>query len=148
MSNKFIGLAYWSVATKNGAWLKLAAEVLRPLDTESMAEVRSDENSLQIFIGNPKEVFEMRVFDGKGRGVVRQCSSAATFIVCLVAMRKTLGDISIRTDSTEEVPRRIFQGHPLYADDWPRVKQVAEALGLMADEAFYVRHQAVLGNVF
>ena len=90
----------------------------------------------------------MLIADGKGRGVVRASESAPLFVVCLVALRKVLGDISVVTESQETVPTLPRQVYPLYADSWLRVLPVAQELGLATGAAFTARHTAVLNNMF
>lgn len=149
-NNKFVGVAYWSVATQVADWLARAADVLMPLERAGIAVLAYDclpgGNQLTVTFG--EERHQMLVTDGKGRGVVRASEAAAMFVVCLVALRKALGDISVVTDSQETVPALPRQNYPLYADSWQRVLPVAQELGLATGAAFTARHNAVLNNVF
>ncbi|WP_126448177.1 hypothetical protein [Sulfuricystis multivorans] len=149
-NNKFVGIAYWSVATQATDWLARAADVLRPLEKAGIAVLEYDcfpaGNQLTVTFGDERH--HMLVTNGKGRGVVRASEAAAEFVVCLVALRKALGDISVVTDSQETVPTLPRQNYPLYADSWQRVLPVAQELGLATGAAFTARHNAVLNNVF
>jgi len=79
---------------------------------------------------------------------VRESESASRFVVCLIAVRKALGDISVVTDSQENVPTLPRQSYPLYAEDWQRVLPIAQELGLATGEAFVARHSAVFNHLF
>ncbi len=149
-TNKFVGVAYWSVTTSIENWLALAADVLMPVEKAGIAVVEYDcwpyGNQLSVQFG--EERHQMLIADGKGRGVVRASESAPLFVVCLVALRKVLGDISVVTESQETVPTLPRQAYPLYADSWLRVLPVAQELGLATGAAFTARHSAVLNNMF
>ena len=149
-TNKFVGVAYWSVTTSIENWLALAADVLMPVEKAGIAVVEYDcwpyGNQLSVQFG--EERHQMLIADGKGRGVVRASESAPLFVVCLVALRKVLGDISVVTESQETVPTLPRQVYPLYADSWLRVLPVAQELGLATGAAFTARHTAVLNNMF
>ena len=149
-TNKFVGVAYWSVTTSIENWLALAADVLMPVEKAGIAVVEYDcwpyGNQLSVQFG--EERHQMLIADGKGRGVVRASESAPLFVVCLVALRKVLGDISVVTESQETVPTLPRQAYPLYADSWLRVLPVAQELGLATGAAFTARHTAVLNNMF
>lgn len=149
-TNKFVGVAYWSVTTSVADWLASAVNVLMPVERAGLAvigyECLPSGNQLSVRFG--EERHQMLIAEGKGRGVVRATESAALFVVCLVALRKALGDMSVVTESQETVPTLPRQSYPLFADTWQRVLPVAQELGLATDAAFAARHTAVLNNVF
>ena len=149
-TNKFVGIAYWSVTTSVADWLARALDLLMPLERAGIAVLSFDclpvGNQLSVQFG--EERHQMLIADGKGRGVVRASESAPQFVVCLVALRKVLGDISVVTESQETVPTLPRQAYPLYADSWLRVLPVAQELGLATGAAFTARHTAVLNNMF
>lgn len=149
-SNRFVGIAYWSVATAVTDWLARALEVLMPVERAGLAVLTYDclpgGDQLTVTFGDERH--QMLINDGKGRGVVRASDSAAAFVVCLVALRKELGEISVVTDSQETVPSLPRQSNPLYADCWLRVLPVAQVLGLVSGAGFTARHASVLGNMF
>ena len=149
-NNKFVGVAYWSVTTLVGDWLAKAVDVLMPVERAGLAVLTYDclpgGNQLSIMFGDERH--QMLVNEGKGRGVVRASASATMFVVCLLALRKALGDISVVTDSQETVPTLPRQNYPLYAESWLRVLPVAQELGLATGAAFTATHKAVLNNVF
>lgn len=149
-TNKFVGIAYWSVATSVALWLAKAQDVLKPLEETGLAVLGYDclpgGDQLTVQFGNERH--QMLVADGKGRGVVRASDSAPLFVVCLVALRKALGDISVVTDSQETVPTLPRQNYPMFGESWNRVQPVAEALGLATGAAFTARHSSVLNNMF
>ena len=148
--NKFVGVAYWSVTTQVADWLAKAIDVLMPVEKAGLAVLTYDclpgGNQLSITFGDERH--QMLVNDGKGRGVVRASASATMFVVCLLALRKALGDISVVTDSQETIPTLPRQNFPLYADNWQRVLPVAQELGLATGAAFTTTHITVLDNVF
>ena len=149
-NNKFVGVAYWSVTTQVADWLAKAIDVLMPVEKAGLAVLTYDclpgGNQLSITFGDERH--QMLVNDGKGRGVVRASASATMFVVCLLALRKALGDISVVTDSQETIPTLPRQNFPLYADNWQRVLPVAQELGLATGAAFTTTHKTVLDNVF
>ena len=149
-TNKFVGVAYWSVTTSVPDWLARALDALMPVERAGLAVLGYDclpgGNQLSVQFG--EERHQMLINGGTGRGVVRSSESAPMFVVCLVALRKVLGDISVVTESQETVPTLPRQNYPLYADSWQRVLPVAQELGLAAGAAFTARHTAVLNNVF
>ena len=149
-NNKFVGVAYWSVTTQVGDWLATAVDVLMPVGRAGLSVLTYDclpgGNQLSIMFGDERH--QMLVNEGKGRGVVRASASATMFVVCLLALRKALGDISVVTDSQETVPTLPRQNYPLYAESWLRVLPVAQELGLATGAAFTATHKAVLNNVF
>ena len=148
--NKFVGVAYWSVTTQVADWLAKAIDVLMPVEKAGLAVLTYDclpgGNQLSITFGDERH--QMLVNDGKGRGVVRASASATMFVVCLLALRKALGDISVVTDSQETIPTLPRQNFPLYTDNWQRVLPVAQELGLATGAAFTTTHKTVLDNVF
>ena len=148
--NKFVGVAYWSVTTQVADWLAKAIDVLMPVEKAGLAVLTYDclpgGNQLSITFGDERH--QMLVNDGKGRGVVRASPSATMCVVCLLALRKALGDISVVTDSQETIPTLPRQNFPLYADNWQRVLPVAQELGLATGAAFTTTHKTVLDNVF
>lgn len=149
-TNKFVGVAYWSVTTSVADWLARALDVLKPVERAGLAVLGYDclPGGDQLSVQFGEERHQMLVADGKGRGVVRSTESAAMFVVCLVALRKALGDISVVTESQETVPTLPRQAYPLYAGTWLRVLPVAQELGLATGADFTVRHNAVLSNMF
>ena len=149
-TNKFVGIAYWSVTTGVADWLAKALDVLMPVEKAGLAVLAFDclpgGNQLSIQFGDERYV--MPVNEGKGRGVVRPSPSATKFVVCLLALRQALGDISVVTDSQATIRTLTRQNDPLYADTWERVLPVAQELGLATGEAFTASHKAVLNNMF
>lgn len=149
-NNKFVGVAYWSVTTQVADWLAKALDVLMPLERAGLAVLTyaclPGGNQLSIMFGDERH--QMLVNEGKGRGVVRASASATMFVVCLLALRKAMGDISVVTDSQETVTTLPRQNYPLYAESWLRVLPVAQELGLATGAAFTATHKAVLNNVF
>ena len=148
--NKFVGVAYWNVATQVKLWLGKAQEVLMPLEQNGLAVVAYDclPGGDQLSVTFGEERHQMLITDGKGRGVVRTSESAPLFVVCLVALRKAVGDITVVTDSQETVPTLPRQNYPLFGQCWHRVQPVAETLGLATGTAFMQRHSSVLKNMF
>ena len=149
-TNKFVGIAYWTVTTSVANWLALAVDVLMPVEKAGIAEIGYDclpaGDQLSVKFGDERH--QMLVVGGKGRGVVRPSEFAPLFVVCLVALRKALGDISVVTESQETIPTLPRQAYPLYADAWLRVLPVAQELGLATGAAFTARHTAVMSNMF
>lgn len=146
----FMGIAYWTVSTTVTDWLAKAVDVLMPVERSGLAvlsyECLPGGNQLTVQFGDERH--QMLVADGKGRGVVRVSESAALFVVCLVALRKALGDISVVTESRETVPTLPRQNYPIYTDIWPRVLPVAQGLGLASDASFTARNMLLLNNLF
>lgn len=149
-TNKFVGIAYWSVTSKVTLWLAKAQDVLLPLEKAGIAVLGYDclPGGDQLTIQFGDERHQMFITDGKGRGVVRASESAPMFVVCLLALRKALGDISVVTDSQETVPTIPRQTYPLYAGSWQRVLPVAQELGLATGASFFANHKTVLNNMF
>lgn len=148
--NKFVGVAYWSVTTSVTNWLAKAIDVLMPVEKAGLAVLEYDclpgGDQLSIVFGDERH--QMLVNGGKGRGVVRTSVSATMFVVCLLALKKALGDISVVTDSQETIPTLPRQNYPLYGDSWLRVLPVAQELGLATGAAFTANHKTVLNNMF
>ena len=74
--------------------------------------------------------------------------NAGLFVVCLMALRKAVGDISVVTDSQEEVPTIPRQSFPLFEHDWPRIQEVGGSLSMVASGAFASRYAPVLDRLF
>lgn len=148
--NKFVGVAYWTLSTLTKDWLSQALKVLSVLETAGLATMLYDclpaGDQMTVVIGDDQ--FLLLVNNGQGRGVVRASPSASCFILCLVALRKALGDITVVTDSQQTVPTLPRQSDPLYSSDWLRIQPVAQQLGLICDDAFITRHTSVFTNVF
>jgi len=148
--NKFVGVAYWTLSTPREDWLAEALKVLRVLEMAGLATVvyhgLPAGDQMTVVFGD--EQFTLLVNNRQGRGVVRASPSAGCFVLCLVALRKALGDISVVTDSQQTVSARPRQSDPLYSSDWLRIAPVAQQLGLICDDAFVARHSSVFTNVF
>ena len=57
-------------------------------------------------------------------------------------------NISVVTDSQEEVPMKPKQSFSLYEHDWLRILPVAQSLSMVASQEFYSRNAAVLNRLF
>ena len=149
-TNKFIGVAYWTVSTTLSDWATKAAKILQPLHQDGLASINLDQlpAGSQITVRFGEEKHQMIINDGKGRGTVRSCVSAGQFVVCLVALRMQLGDITLVTDSQDPVPTLLRESYPLYAESWQRVHPVAQSLGLTTSEGFKVRNASIFNQVF
>lgn len=149
-NNKFVGIAYWSVSDVDADWLVQAHKTLMPLETAGIAVLGYDclpgGDQLSVQFGD--EHHKMLITDGQGRGVVRMSRSAMMFVVCLLAIKRAVGYMSVVTDSQDEVPIRLRSNHPLFNDDWAQIVPIAQQLGLVSDESFMTTHAAVLNNVF
>ena len=149
-ANKFVGVAYWTVNTSVPDWLGRAAAFLTVLEGKGLAVVTFDclpaGDQMTVSFGNDQ--CQMLVNKGQGRGVVRESLSSGCFVLCLVALRKVMGDIEVVTDAQLPVATLPRQSDPLYAADWLRILQVAQELGLVRGEAFMARHASVFANVF
>ena len=118
--SKFRGVAYWSVATTKGNWLNLAMEALKPIENHQIGLALISE-----------EVINLSFPDGE-----------------IHSLRKAVGDISVVTDSQEEVPMKPKQSFSLYEHDWLRILPVAQSLSMVASQEFYSRNAAVLNRLF
>lgn len=149
-SNKFLGVAYWTVTTAVADWLQKATAILAVLEQAGLAVVTFDSlpagNQMTVRFGSDQ--WSMMVNEGQGRGKVHVCPSSGCFVICLVALRKALGDLSVVTDAQAPVAARPQQSDPLYASDWLRNLKVAQELGLVRGEAFVARHATVFANMF
>ena len=148
--NRFVGIAYWSVDTNVSTYLQKAYEVLLPLQDAALAQVeyKAVPAGEQLEVSFEEEKLLLILFEGKGRGAVHCSPYATAFVVCLIALRKHIGDISVVTDSQEDVPTTPRQNHPLFVDDWLRVLPVAQELGLVKSGAFAARHAGIFNNLF
>lgn len=145
--SKFRGVAYWSVATTKGNWLNLAMEALKPIENHQIGLVLISEEVINLSFPDG-EIHSLKVTGGAGRGTVRQSPNAGVLILCLTALRKAVGDISVVTDSQEEVPMKPKQSFSLYEHDWLRILPVAQSLSMVASQEFYSRNAAVLNRLF
>ena len=148
--SKFTGVAYWSVSSEKTDWLGRAAVFLTVLEGKKLAAIEFDclPAGDWLTIRFDKDEFNMLVTKGQGRGVVRESPSAGLFVLCLLFLKRAMGDLSVVTDSQELVATRPKPSDPLYASDWLRCLPVAQELGLVTGEAFIARHNAVLSHVF
>lgn len=148
--NKFVGIAYWTLASASATWLGRAVEVLQPLEDAGLAVVTYDCDAVgdHLVVTFGDERHQMLANEGKGRGVVRASDTAAMFVVCLVALRRALGDLKVVTDSQEDVPPIPRQTDPLFGAAWQRVLPIAQQLGLAVSGKFVERHKSILQNVF
>lgn len=149
--SKFQGIAYWSVQTLSPDWVERALHTLEPVSTEGLGVVRQSlgvvGDELSVVFGECQHQI-MVGKEGNGRGLVRPAPSAGAFVVCLSALRKAVGDITIVDDAQEAVPTLPRQVCPAYAGDWDLVVSVAQALGLMPNRKFAERHGALLNRMF
>ena len=148
--SKFLGVAYWTVRSEKTDWLGRAAALLTILEGKKLAAIEFDclpaGDQLTIRFGTDQ--FQMLVTKGQGHGVVAKSPSAGCFVLCLLFLKKAIGDLSIADDSSELVATRPKPSDPLYAADWLRCLPVAQELGLVTGKAFLARHNAVLSHVF
>ena len=146
----FRGVAYWTVQTSVSNWPALALDVLAPLEKAGLGIIGYDclPGGDQVSVTLDEDCHQLLIANGQGRGVVRKSASASRFVVCLVALKKALGDMTLVTDSQEAVPAVPRQSYPLYADDWMRVLPLAQELGLVHGEAFAARHATLLKHMF
>lgn len=149
-TNKFVGVVYWTVNTSVPDWLGRAAALLAVLEEKNLAVVTFEclPAGDQMTVSFGKDQCQMLVNNGQGRGVVRESLSSGCFVLCLVALRKVMGDIAVVTDAQVAVTTLPRQSDPLYASDWLRNLVVAQELGLICGEAFIARHASVFANVF
>jgi hypothetical protein len=134
--SKFSGVAYWTVRAADATWTARAAEVLQPIHEAGLAVVSNDydgqgdwlrvsfEDSLQI----------LKVKNGEGQGVVRESVSAKRWVVCLMAIRRKLGGLSVVNDG-QEVISSFRQNDPFFGSELVQVLPIAQALGLAASAA-------------
>lgn len=148
--NTFQGVAYWTVTTSLQDWLAKAVSVISVLEPKKLAVVTYDclPAGEQLTVQIDDERFPILINNGQGRGVVRVSPTAGCFVVCLIALRKALGDLEVVTDAQVTVPTLPRQSDPLFASDWLRILPIAQELGLIRGEAFVARHVSVLSNVF
>lgn len=135
MRKSFKGVAYWTVNSSTAQWASKAKDALLPLEGAGLGVIGFDcvpaGDRLMITMGDEKH--ELLISGGQGRGVVSPSPAAARFVVCLVALRKHLGDIDVVDDDQKLVPTVPRQNYPLFAADWLGVLPVAEALGVVAN---------------
>ena len=144
--SKFRGVAYWTVTTQKSDWLNLAMDALKPIEEHQIGlQIANEVITLSFADG---ESHSIKVTGGAGRGIVRQSPNAGVLILCLTALRKAVGDISVVTDSQEEVPMKPKQSFSLYEHDWLRILPVAQSLSMVANAEFYSRNAAVLDRLF
>lgn len=130
----FKGVAYWSVDTKtDGWWAARARDVLLPLEVAGLGGIGYDcipaGDLVSITMGGEKQ--ELLINTGKGRGVVRPSPVAALFVVCLLALRKSLGDIDVVDDAQQVIPTVPRQNYPLFQESWAQVQALAYALSVV-----------------
>ena len=104
--SKFEGIAYWTVQTQSSDWMERALQALEPVSTEGLGIVQQRPsivgNELAVVFGDCQHQITVGK-EGNGRGLVRPAPSAGAFVVCLSALRKTVGDITIVDDDKEAV---------------------------------------------
>jgi hypothetical protein len=149
--SKFQGIAFWTVATQAPDWMDRAEKTLEPIGTEGIGNVQrrdaSHGNELMVVFGGCQHQI-MIGSNGNGRGLVRPAPSAGAFVVCLSALSRSVGDISIVDDAQQVVPTLPRQSCPAYAGNWDLVVQAAQALGLMPNRKFMERNRALLNRMF
>ncbi len=150
MAKSFRGVAYWTVSTKKADWTTLACNALKPVEQHGMkVQVVSGPRGDELVLSFPDSSHhKLLITAGNGRGVVRVSENAGLFVVCLMALRKAVGDISVVTDSQEEVPTIPRQSFPLFEHDWPRIQEVGGSLSMVASGAFASRYAPVLDRLF
>lgn len=143
MSNKFVGVAYWGGSLPE-FWEEKVFETLRPVEGLALSAAKPG-----IRIGY--EGSSITLIDtgaGMTQGVVPDSPVAGVLVVCLVALRRALGGLTVVDDAQADIPTMVRQSYPLYAGDWRRISQVAESLGLVAGGQFMARHAPVLNRLF
>lgn len=146
----FRGVAYWTVQTSVSNWPALALDVLAPVEKAGLGCIGYDclPGGDQVSITFDEDVHQLLIANGAGRGVVRKSESSGRFVLCLLALKKALGDMTLVTESKEAVPAVPRQSYPLYSDDWLRALPIAQELGLVVGDAFAARHSTVLRHMF
>jgi hypothetical protein len=150
--SKFQGIAFWAVSTQSQDWVERAYQSLMPISTEGIGDVKLRQgvigSELVITFGGDCQYLVTISKEGNGRGLVRPSQTAGAFVVCLSALRKTVGDITIVDDEGETVPTIPRQSCPAYAGDWSLVETVAQALGILSGPRFLERYGALLNRIF
>ena len=150
MTSDFRGLAYWTLATRAANWVVSASQILAPVELAGIGTI-----VVERFPGHDRlalcideDAHQMVLAGGTAQGVVRPGSCAGCFVVCLLALRKHLGELVIVDDNQASVPARPRASSALFAADWARVHALAQALALVPDARFKERHGALLQRVF
>jgi hypothetical protein len=150
MTGDFRGLAYWTLATGAVDWAVRASQVLAPVEQAGFGTIEverfADHERLALCID--EDAHQMVLAGGAAQGVVRPGTCAGCFVVCLLALRKHLGELVIVDDNQASVPARPRASSALFAADWARVHALAQALALVPDARFKERHGALLQRVF
>jgi len=151
MAKSFKGVAYWTVNSARPDWVGAAAEVLNPVVARGLALVETGKDGIGnplLEIGIQDHRVSMVVAEGQGRGMIRPSQVAGRLAVCLVALRKQLGDIELTDElGKQSLPAIPRQSYALYAEDWRGVSDLADALGLIPGREFKERHRAILNQL-
>jgi len=136
--SKFQGIAFWTVSTLTDDWMDRAQIKLEPIVDEGIGvvqrKVATQEEVLTVTLGNYQHQIIIRkgFKAGSGEGLVRPGVTAGAFVVCLSALRRSVGDIEIVDDAHHAVPTLPRQSSPAYAaGDWNLTVLVAKTLGMM-----------------
>lgn len=150
MAKSFRGVAFWTVSTTQANWAEQAYNTLAPLEAHGLGKVSFDviPAGEQVTVTFEGDGHMLLVNAGSGRGMIRDTESSSRFLVCLVAIRKAIGDLSLVSDSQETVPTLPRPSYPLYGKDWPGVESVAKALGLISNVDLRGRYPSVFRNIF
>lgn len=151
MKKSFQGVAFWTISTQERDWIGRALRVLEPVETAGLGilgyEPLPAGDQLTVAFDDD-ETHQLLLNGGAGRGLVRQTRTAGAFVVCLLALRKSIGDIDIVDDNQDVVPTLPRQSYPLFKEDWEKVVAIAQVVGLVPSKQFASRHGAVLNRMF
>lgn len=148
---KFAGLAYWSLAKADDRWTDLAIQAVQPLCEQDGLAVQTNspmDGSVELVLQFPDGEFVLRVKNGEGRGVVRNLPLALPIVLCLMAIQRKLPMLSLVDDNQEEVPWRVTQQFPLFAERWDATLELAGILGLAPGKQFLEQEGAITHLMF
>lgn len=151
--NRFTGIAYWRMQQAPDNWVDTVGVAVRPLCEQGLAtsqvtELGAGRKELVLTLTREGESLSMQVKDGQGRGVVPNTSAALPTVMCLMAMRKQLPFLFLVDDNQSDIPYRVSQQFPLFAEDWTRTLEYAQLLGFAPSQRFLDAEGAVMHLMF
>ena len=142
---KFNGVIYWVGEALPGDWTSQAVKRLAPISDQG-GKVEETEFGLSVMF--PDGGMSVPVVSNQTRGHVPEGTASGALIVCLMALQRHPGGLLLADDKSESLPRRVLKTFPLFCEDWSRVQNLAEGLGLLAGREYTMQLNSSLRKMF
>ncbi len=151
---QFSGVAFWKMVNAPSDWIDLATEALQPAVDVGRLVISStnfSDGSVEFSLRIPEEstaALAMVVRKGNGTGVVRNGQLAVSIVLCLIAVKRKLPNLSLADNDSVVIPTRITQQYPLFGANWAACLDLGSLLGILPSQQFLDSEAGVLQLMF